>query len=233
MARLSSRLHPAIKDVCPPSPTRWRAATNRRLQASSALTCPLVGGERGHAGKPAEATVVQDNCQHSHSNHVNAITRACALHTQKLLLSACSGCQLNVYVVLSCPAAGMPGSSFGDLNDRRITKMGQSISGNMLANANIALGDKVNVTGFVVQGTSQVIKPGGAPVTLNDLRTGKAMGKLSINFDGTYDFEPAPGFTGAAPAVSLYLQNSDKQTTVSALALEVLPSERGHLLVSK
>ena len=95
------------------------------------------------------------------------------------------------------------------------------------------LGDKVNVTGFVVQGTSQVIKPGGAPVTLNDLRTGKAMGKLSINFDGTYDFEPAPGFTGAAPAVSLYLQNSDKQTTVSALALEVLPSERGHLLVSK
>lgn len=103
--------------------------------------------------------------------------------------------------------------------------MGQSISGNLLSNAKIPPGVKANVTGFIVQGSSQVIKPGGAPVTLDDLRSGQPMGKLTIKSDGSYVFEPAPGFTGAAPAVSLYLQSSDKQTTISALALEVLPSE--------
>ena len=147
-----------------------------------------------------------------------------ALHTCSLALSSCSDC-LPANIARSCPAAGVAGSSFGDLNDRRITQMGQSISGNLLANANIAPGAKADVTGFLVQGTSQVITPGGAPVTLNDLRTGKPMGKLTIQFDGTYVFEPAPGFTGAAPAVSLYLQSIDKLTTTSALALEVLPSE--------
>ena len=103
--------------------------------------------------------------------------------------------------------------------------MGQTISGNVLNNAKIPLGGKANVTGFVVQGSTQVILPGSPAITLNDLKTNKPMGKLSMKSDGSYVFEPAPGYIGPAPAVSVYLESSEKQTAVSALSLEVLPSE--------
>ena len=120
-------------------------------------------------------------------------------------------------------------SLFTDLSDRKITQMGQTISGNVLNNAKIPAGIKADVTGFIVQGSTQVIKPGSPAVTLNDLKTGKAMGKLSVKSDGSFVFEPVAGYVGPAPAVSFYLQSSDQQSAISSLALEVLPSEPGHV----
>ena len=81
---------------------------------------------------------------------------------------------------------------FTDLSDRKITQMGQTISGNVLNNAKIPTGVKADVTGFIVQGSTQVIKPGSPAVTLNDLKTGKAMGKLTVKSDGSFVFEPVP-----------------------------------------
>jgi hypothetical protein len=116
---------------------------------------------------------------------------------------------------------------FADLSDRRITQMGQTISGNVLNNAKIPQGVAASVTGFVVQGSTQVIKPGSLAISLSDLKTNNPMGKLTMRSDGSYVFEPAPGYIGPAPAVSVYLESTDKQTAVSSLALEVLPSGSG------
>lgn len=112
-----------------------------------------------------------------------------------------------------------------DLPDKAATFMGQPVSGNVLSNAQLPPGVQAGVTSFVVQGTSQVVPTSNTPVTLSDLRTGKPMGMLTVRVDGTFTFEPVPGWIGQAPVVSFTVVGTDKQAATSALVLEVLAGE--------
>jgi hypothetical protein len=103
--------------------------------------------------------------------------------------------------------------------------MGQTLNGNALDNASVPPGATVNVTGFTIEGSSQVYTPGSSPITLNDPDTGLPMGTLTMQPSGAYTFVPVAGYVGSAPAIGLYLRSSDGQTVVSALTIDVVPCE--------
>ena len=103
--------------------------------------------------------------------------------------------------------------------------MGQTITGDLLDNANTASGTTATVTGFSIAGSSAILPANGAPVTLTDPDTGLPMGTLAISANGTYVFDPVDGYVGPAPAVTVYSQSSTGQTAVSALTIDVVPCE--------
>lgn len=105
--------------------------------------------------------------------------------------------------------------------------MNVPITGNVLDTASPPPGSTVSVTSFSIAGRSQVYVPGPNPITLNDPKTGEAMGTITFAASGTYVFTPVQDFIGPAPAISLNLRSSDGQTAVSALTLDVVrPGER-------
>jgi hypothetical protein len=106
--------------------------------------------------------------------------------------------------------------------------MGQNATGNLLANANIPSGTTAQVTGFSIAGTTTVY-PAGSTVPLTDPVTGEPIGTLTIAADGSYTFDPVDGYVGPTPAVSVYSKDTNGQTAVSALTLDVLPGERASL----
>ena len=120
------------------------------------------------------------------------------------------------------PAAG---PVFTDAPDTPATPMGQSISGNVLSNANVPSGQTASVTGFTVAGSSQVYTPGSGPITMYSPTTGKAIGTLTMASSGAYSFDPVDGYMGPVPAINVYSKASGGQTTVSGLTIDVVARE--------
>jgi hypothetical protein len=104
--------------------------------------------------------------------------------------------------------------------------MGQTKTGNVLADADLAAGVTATVTGFSIDGTSKVYPP-GSNVTLNDPVTGVPIGTLTLAADGTYVFDPVDGYVGPVPVVNVYEKSSNGQTAISTLTLDVVPGECG------
>ena len=124
-----------------------------------------------------------------------------------------------------CAAANpLAPAPYTDAPDGAVTPMGQAVSGNVLANANLPKGSTAQVTGISIAGSTLVIPPSATPITLNDPITGQPMGTFTIQPNGNYFFEPLPGFIGPAPAISVY-STANGQSVVSALTLDVVPGE--------
>lgn len=119
-----------------------------------------------------------------------------------------------------------------DAPDSITVPMDTPYNGNALDNANVPAGAMLTVTGFTVSGSSRVITPGSAPVTLNSPVTGRPMGTISIQATGTYAFMPAAGYFGPAPAITLNLFSTDGQTAMSSLTLDVLKGAYGFYGIS-
>jgi hypothetical protein len=123
-------------------------------------------------------------------------------------------------------AADMPASSvYTDPADTVSTTMGQTATGNLLDNAKLPAGTTAQVTGFSIAGSTTVY-PAGSNVTLTDPVTGEPIGTLAIAADGSYTFDPVDGYIGPTPAISVYSKNSNGQTAVSAITLDVLAGEQ-------
>jgi hypothetical protein len=127
------------------------------------------------------------------------------------------------YVCVLCHAANAPASSvYTDAADTVSTPLGQTATGNVLANANLPAGTTAQITGFSIAGSTTVY-PAGSNVTLTDPVTGEPIGTLAIAADGSYTFDPVDGYIGPTPAVNVYSQASNGQTAVSSLTVDVLP----------
>jgi hypothetical protein len=115
-----------------------------------------------------------------------------------------------------------------DGDEARTTTMGVPTSGNVLDNVKPAPGTTVAVDSFTVQGSTQVYRPGTGPVTLtvaDGPLAGTVAGTITVAANGSYTFNPAPGYVGPAPAVAYVVKGSDGQTNPSELTIDVLPRE--------
>ena len=127
--------------------------------------------------------------------------------------------------------------------DSAVTPMGQNATGNVLDNASVPAGQTATVVGFSVAGSSQLICPlpmplrrslqsmtgpispdcvKSGPVTLTDPETGETIGTIAIAADGSYVFDPVPGYVGPVPSINVYTATSDGQTAISTLTLDVV-----------
>jgi hypothetical protein len=128
---------------------------------------------------------------------------------------------------------GTPASAvYTDPADTVSTPLGQTATGNVLANANLPTGVTAQVTGFSIDGSTKVYPP-GSNVTLTDPVTGLPIGTLIVSTDGSYTFDPVDGYLGPTPAINVYTKASNGQTAVSSLTLDVVPSERGSRLTCR
>ena len=109
----------------------------------------------------------------------------------------------------------------------------------MLSNANIPTGTTASVTGFSIAGTTQIYPP-GSNVTLTDPLTGEPIGTLVMSATGAYTFDPVPGYVGPTPGINVYSKDTNGQTAVSSLTIDVAarkdcmrpPMGKMHLLFS-
>jgi hypothetical protein len=99
--------------------------------------------------------------------------------------------------------------------------MGQPVIGNVLDNANIPATTTAKVTGFRVAGSSQILAPGSS-TTLSSPITGKAIGTLTLQASGAFNFLPVDGYAGAAPAVDVYSSCTNGATAATSLTIDVL-----------
>ena len=102
--------------------------------------------------------------------------------------------------------------------------MGQPVSGNVLSNANLPAGTTASATGFSIAGSTTVYPP-GSNVTLTDPVSGEPIGTLVMQADGAYTFVPVPGYVGPTPAIDVYSKDSNGQTAVSSLTIDVAACE--------
>ena len=78
------------------------------------------------------------------------------------------------------------------------------------------------MTGFSVPG-SDTVYPAGSTVPVVDPVTGTVTGTMQVNPDGSYVFDPAPGFTGPVPSVDVLVSSSDGQSVEVPLTITVNP----------
>ena len=109
---------------------------------------------------------------------------------------------------------------FSDAADTVSTPLDQPVTGNVLSNANIPQGTTASVTGFSIAGSTQVYPP-GSNVTLTDPLTGEPVGTLVMSSSGAYSFDPVPGYMGPTPAINVYSRDTNGQTAVSSLTVDV------------
>ena len=102
------------------------------------------------------------------------------------------------------------------------TTPGVAATGSMLEDVNVPPGTTASVTGFSVPG-SDTIYPAGSTVPVVDPTTGTVTGTMQVNPDGSYVFDPAPGFTGPVPPVEVTVTSSDGQSVQVPLTITVSP----------
>jgi CshA-type fibril repeat protein len=100
------------------------------------------------------------------------------------------------------------------------TTPGEPATGNMLDNADVPPGTTASVTGFSVPG-SDTVYPVGSVVPVVNPTTGLVTGTMTVNADGSYIFNPAPGYVGDVPPVTVNVASSDGQTAQVPLSLTV------------
>jgi hypothetical protein len=100
------------------------------------------------------------------------------------------------------------------------TTPGEPATGNVLDNVTSPPGTTETVTGFSVPG-SDTVYPAGSTVPVTDPATGLVTGTMQVNPDGTYVFNPAPGYTGPVPPVTVEVTSSDGQTVEVPLIVTV------------
>lgn len=94
-------------------------------------------------------------------------------------------------------------------------------TGNILDSVDKPAGTNATVTSFLVPGSSTPVVPGSGPVPVVDPVTGLVTGTLTVKPDGSYVFDPAPGFSGPVPPVQVTVTSSDGQSTVVPLSIVV------------
>ncbi|MFQ4137985.1 VCBS domain-containing protein [Nodosilinea sp. PGN35] len=91
------------------------------------------------------------------------------------------------------------------------------VTGNLLANDTDPNNDPLQVTQFVVSGTTYTLDAGTPSRTLN-----LASGTLIVNRDGAYSFQPAANYAGPVPIVT-YTVSDGALTTTATLAISITP----------
>lgn len=102
------------------------------------------------------------------------------------------------------------------------TTPGVPATGNLLDSVGAPNGTNT-VTSFLLPGSDTPVTAGTDPVPVVDPVTGIVTGTLLVNPDGSYIFDPAPGFTGPVPEVLVTVTGSDGQTVQVPLDLTVNP----------
>ena len=92
----------------------------------------------------------------------------------------------------------------------------------MLDSVTSPTGTTEAVTGFKVPG-SDTVYPAGSTVPVVDPVSGTVTGTMQVNPDGSYVFNPAPGFSGPVPTVTVVAASSDGQTIEVPLTITVNP----------
>jgi hypothetical protein len=100
------------------------------------------------------------------------------------------------------------------------TPPGEAATGNVLTGASVPAGATASVTSFLVPGSSTPIRAGSGAVPVVD-PTGTVTGTIEVKPDGTYTFEPAPGYTGPVPSITLNVASTDGQSVQVPLSLSV------------
>ena len=102
------------------------------------------------------------------------------------------------------------------------TTPGEPATGSLLTDAQLPEGTTATVTGFSVPG-SDTIYPAGSTVPVVDPATGTVAGTVSVKPDGSYVFDPAPGYTGPVPTITATVASSDGQSVRVPLSITVNP----------
>ena len=101
-----------------------------------------------------------------------------------------------------------------------ITTPGKPATGNVLDSVISPSGTTEKVTGFTVPGSSTVY-PAGSTVPVVDPASGLVTGTMQVNPDGSYVFQPSPGYTGPVPPVVVDVASSDGQAVKVPVSITV------------
>ena len=98
----------------------------------------------------------------------------------------------------------------------RDTVLIATAAGGLLANASDVEGDSLSITEFTINGVTY-------PVTANAPGVVEiaGIGKLTINSDGSYRYEPVTGYTGAIPVATYVIADGNGGFDTSTLTLRV------------
>ena len=111
------------------------------------------------------------------------------------------------------------------VDDIEATQEDALLSGNVLTNDLDPDGDPLTVTAASVDvdgdGIDDVL-PLGVATLLTD-SSGQPIGTLTLNDDGSYTFEPAPGYNGPVPLVSYTIADADGAVSDATLEITVTP----------
>lgn len=111
-------------------------------------------------------------------------------------------------------------------DDTAVTLEGVPVNGNVLSNDSDPDGDNSTlvVTEFTYldeSGDPHTV-PAGTTVEVHD-ENGNYLGELTLDADGKFTFDPAPGFTGTVPPISYEIVDEDGGTDTANLHIVVLP----------
>ena len=98
----------------------------------------------------------------------------------------------------------------------RDTVLIATVAGGLLANASDVEGDPLSITEFTVNGVLYPVTA-SAPGVANIA----GIGKLTINSDGSYRYEPVAGYTGAIPVATYVISDGNGGFDASTLTLRV------------
>jgi len=111
-------------------------------------------------------------------------------------------------------------------NDINQTPQDIDVAGNILTNDTDPTGDNQTVqsaTGLDASGNPVVILLDGTPTDIYD-ENGVLAGTIALGTDGSYDFDPAPAFTGELP-VEYVVVDDNGNTDPATLTIQVIPAD--------
>lgn len=112
----------------------------------------------------------------------------------------------------------VPNTNPSDGDEAFTIPQGQTLTGNLLANASDAEGDAMRITGFTVNG--QTYQPADTATIANT-------GTLRVESDGQFSFQPDAQFKGEVPEVRYTLSDARGGTDTSILRITVEAAATG------